>query len=104
MVKSKFKKISPYLKWMKNKYKLTIFIFVVWVTFFDTYDFISLVSNKKKLSAIHEDIEFYKKEIKETNAALKDLTTDEESLEKFARETYLMKKNNEEIFVIVPEN
>jgi cell division protein DivIC len=98
------KSALPYLKWMRNKYKLTAFILLVWVTFFDTYDMLALLSNKKKLAAIKSDIEFYKNEIEVTNEALSDLTTNAKTLEKFARETYLMKKPDEEIFVIVSED
>ncbi|MGY6562812.1 MAG: FtsB family cell division protein [Luteibaculaceae bacterium] len=101
---AKLKLVLPYLRWMRNKYKLTAFILLVWISFFDTYDIISMISNKKKLRLVEQDIQFYKKEIEETNADLYNLTTNTENLEKFAREMYLMKKADEDIFIIVAED
>ena len=54
-----------------------------------------------ELNKLEEEREFYQGEIKQIRADLKELKTNPKTLEKFAREKYLMKKDEEEIFVIV---
>lgn len=57
----------------------------------------------QKLRGLEKDRDYIKKEIKVIEKDIKDLSTDREHLEKFAREKYLMKKENEDVFVIVKE-
>ena len=59
--------------------------------------------NKLELWEMEEEKEYYLQEIKITKLDLKELTSDMNSLERFAREKYLMKRDNEEIFVFVEE-
>ncbi len=56
-----------------------------------------------ELNKLEEEKGFYQEEIKQIRADLKELKTNPKTLEKFAREKYLMKKDNEELFVIVEE-
>ena len=56
-----------------------------------------------ELNKLEEEKAFYEEEIKKTITDLEDLKSNPKSLEKFAREKYLMKKDNEELFVIVEE-
>ncbi len=74
-------------------------VFIVWLAFFDQNNFLVQYDFKKELKSLKQDHEFYIEEIKKTKAELEDLTTNPVTLEKFAREKYLMKKDNEEIFV-----
>lgn len=85
--------------WLKNKYAITIAIFIVWLSFFDQNNFLVQYDFKKELRNLNQDKAFYLEEIKKTRAELNELTTNPVTLEKFAREKYLMKKDNEEIFV-----
>lgn len=71
--------------------------------FLDRNDFTSQYEYRQKLSQIHKDQQYYKEEIIKVKKDLKELSTDPEQLEKFAREKYLMKRDGEDIFVIVPE-
>ena len=57
----------------------------------------------QKLRGLESDRDYIKKEIKIIEKDIYDLSTDKEHLEKFAREKYLMKKENEDVFVIVKE-
>ncbi|MBI1286397.1 MAG: septum formation initiator family protein [Flavobacteriales bacterium] len=104
MVMKKFRsivlKIKPYAS---NKFIVTLAIFLVWMTFFDENNFITLVQNRMKLAELEAEKEHYVNEIKESEEDLKLLQNDKELLEKFAREKYLMKKENEEIFVFAVE-
>ena len=71
--------------------------------FFDRYDVISQIKLRQQLHLLEEDKDYYINEIKETRSELDELMTDNSKLEKFAREKYLMKKEDEVIFVIVSE-
>lgn len=95
------KKFAVILPWLKNKYVLTMIAFLVWMTFFDRNDFISQYSYRKQLSKLEDDKEYYFKQIEENKRYTYELKSDPANLEKFAREKYLMKKDNEEIFLIV---
>lgn len=95
-----FSKI-PY--WARNKYFLTFLFFVIWLTLFDRNDLLTRYKYQKTLNELEIDRDFYLKEIESTRAELYELTTNPRTLEKFAREKYFMKKNNEEIFIFTTE-
>lgn len=88
---------------VRNKFAITAILFVTWMTFFDENSFISTFKNRIKLAELKAEKEHYKKEIAESTADLELLKNDKALLEKFARERYLMKKENEEIFVFAVE-
>jgi cell division protein FtsB len=85
----------------RNKYFLVGLAFVVWMIFFDKNDLFSQYQYHQQLSKLKQDREFYQKETDKVRKDLDELTSDPEKLEKFARERYLMKKDNEDVFVIV---
>lgn len=78
-------------------------IFIVWVAFFDENKMITQFQYRFELAKLEEEKQFYLEEIKKINADMQELQSNPKSLEKFAREKYLMKKENEEVFVIVEE-
>jgi cell division protein FtsB len=88
---------------LKNKYVIASIAFAVWMLFFDRNDIISQFSYRKQLNKLLIDKEYYQKEIEQNRIDMHELMSDQEHLEKFARERYLMKKDNEEIFLILPE-
>jgi cell division protein DivIC len=87
----------------RNKYAIAITLFVIWVGFFDENNLIERFQNLVQLSQLKENKEYFIRKIREDAERLKELKTNNENLEKYAREQYLMKRNNEEIFVIVKE-
>src|SRR2546428_11255080 len=87
----------------RNKYYLTLIVFFVWMLFLDRNDLLSQYQYRQKLTQLKTDQDYYKEEIIKVKNDLKELSTDPEQLEKFAREKYLMKKDGEDIFIIVPE-
>jgi len=93
-----FKKTIPVLI---NKYTITIAAFLVWVIIFDRNNLIFSYNLKSQLNKLKKEKEYYSTEIKKNKEAIKELTTNNKTLEKFAREKYLMKKENEDIFVII---
>lgn len=71
--------------------------------FFDRNDVASQYDYRTKVKKLEEEKEFYNKEIAQAEKDLQELTTNSEKLEKFARERYLMKRDNEDVFVIIEE-
>ncbi|OOQ58173.1 FtsB family cell division protein [Mucilaginibacter pedocola] len=85
---------------LKNKFFLVTVVFFVWMAFFDKNDFYSQFQYHQQLSKLEQERDFYKAETEKVNKDLDELTSDKAKLEKFAREKYLMKKDNEDVFVI----
>jgi cell division protein FtsB len=85
------------------KYRYWIFFgfFFLWMMFFDSNNFIYRLRLASEISDLEESIEIHKVKIDELRRQKKDLFGNQRNLEKFAREKYLMKKSNEDIFVIV---
>jgi len=86
---------------LKNKYVITSVFLIVWVLFFDKNDLRTLLKMKREVSQLEEEKNYYTREIAKIAFELSELTTNIPALEKFAREKYLMKKDNEDLFVIV---
>ncbi|HON18631.1 MAG TPA: septum formation initiator family protein [Salinivirgaceae bacterium] len=87
-------------KILGNKFYLTALVFVVWVGFFDANSLLERFKNYRRNRELRETIEYYKKKIEEDSKNLNEMRTDPEVLEKFARENYFMKRDNEDIILI----
>ncbi|MCX6259767.1 MAG: septum formation initiator family protein [Bacteroidia bacterium] len=99
MIKFKFiEKIPPFLR---NKYLLTIIIFVIWVVLLDSNNLISQHKEMKNLKKLRVEREYYVQRIEEDKRKLHELKTDDQNLEKFAREQYRMKKPDEDLYIIL---
>lgn len=90
-------------KAFRNFYLVTGGIFLIWMLALDSNDFISRYKLSAKLSSLEGEREYYAEKIKEVQKDHEELMGTPELLEKFAREKYLMKKNSEDIFVVVEE-
>lgn len=84
-----------------NKYVFTLFVFGVWMTFFDQNNFLRQYNRIHDLNVARSKTTYYVKETAATNKQLSELKSSEKALEKFAREKYYMKKPNEDVFVII---
>tara|TARA_B100000579_G_scaffold97854_1_gene77630 strand:- start:338 stop:655 length:318 start_codon:yes stop_codon:yes gene_type:complete len=84
----------------KNKYILTLIIFIFWIFFIDDYNLIKQHKLQKKLKELETQKEYYLSEIKKDSTELYLLQNNKEYQEKFAREKFLMKKENEDLFII----
>lgn len=91
------------LKYLRNSYLLIFIIFAVWMLFVDANSLFIHNDLNNEIDDLEQEKEYYKKEIEIDKKAIKKLSNDE-GLEKFAREQYYMKKDNEEIFVIEYED
>jgi len=87
----------------RNKYLVTILLFALWVSFFDRNNLVDRYRLVREVHQLEQDKDYYIERIREDSSRLNELRTSPENLEKFAREQYLMKKDNEDIFVIVEE-
>jgi cell division protein FtsB len=76
----------------------------VWILLFDSNNLLDRVKDLRHLNQLEKDKEYYLEKIEIDAQKLKELRTDNENLEKFAREQYLMKKDNEDIFVIIEKD
>jgi cell division protein FtsB len=102
-VKYQPEKMKRLIDLIKNKFFLVTLAFIIWMIFFDKNDLFSQFEYHQQLSKLKQEQVFYQTETAKVNKDLDELTSDKAKLEKFAREKYLMKKDNEDIFVIVHE-
>ncbi len=96
--------LDPYKekRWFKilsNKFVLLILLFMVWMFFFDTNSYFIHHELDKEIKALEKTKEFYKEEIQKDKQFLEKMK-DSEALEKYAREHYFLKKDNEDIYII----
>ena len=89
-------KIPSYLK---NKYGLTLFVFLIYVLFLDDLDVFSIISQKQKLNKLEIQRDDMKNQLISTRSTLRKLNKIN-YLEAYARSEKFFKKENEEIFII----
>ena len=85
---------------LRNKYLILFLLFILWVIFIDDYNLINQNKIKNTVDDLKSQKEFYINEIKSDSTELYKLQNDPAEQEKFAREKFLMKKENEDIFII----
>ena len=88
-------------EWFSNRYVLTTAVGLVWVTFISEIDLVYLAKSQLELNRLESQVAHYELEIEATRNQLVDLTSNPERLERFAREKYFMKRDNEDLFRIV---
>ena len=84
---------------LSNKYVIILLLFVIWMIFFDENSFINHWELDKEIDNLEKSNEYYRDQIEQDKKVIDNLN-DPDSLEKYAREEYKMKKENEEIFLI----
>lgn len=87
----------------RNFYVVTGLAFLIWMLFLDPNDLISRFRLSSRLRALEREKIYYQEKIREVEKDREELFGSNESLEKFARERYLMKREKEDVFVIVEE-
>ena len=93
-----FKKI---LRILINKYTITLLLFVVWMVFFDSSSVLNRMKYREKLNSLKQEKHFFLEEIKKDSILSQKLLLDTSEIEKFARENYLMKKEKEDVFLVI---
>jgi len=86
-------------KIVSNKYFLILLVFAIWMVFFDENSVVNQRELSKEIDGMEKSIEYYEGEITKDKQLISNLKNPD-SLEKFAREEYKMKKQNEDIFLI----
>ncbi len=89
--------------WLKNKYFIALGVFAVIMLFFDKNDVFTQSARKKQLRELQESKQYYTDRIASERKELEELKSNPGTLEKYAREKYLMKRDNEDLYLI-PEN
>ncbi len=97
----KLKYIDDIPPLFRNKYFLTIFLFLIWLLLFDANNLIDRYRQVRDLHKLEKEKEYYIKKIEEDRRKLNELKTDNHNLEKFAREQYHMKKADEDLFIVL---
>ncbi|WP_457619127.1 FtsB family cell division protein [Lutibacter sp.] len=92
-------KNKPIVKVITNKYVIILSIFIIWMGFFDENSMLNHREFNKEINKLKSEKKYYKTQIKQDKELINKLKNNEE-LEKFAREEYHMKKDNEEIYLI----
>lgn len=87
--------------WMRNRYMITVLIFILWLLLLDPNNIISRVKEVRTRNRLMREKEYYMGRIEEDKRKLEELRTSNDNLEKFAREQYYMKKPDEDLFIIV---
>lgn len=90
-------------KIFRNFYFLAGLFFFVWMAFLDSNNLMARFNLTSKLNSLENEKEYYEEKIKEVEKDRDELFGTRESLEKFAREKYLMKKETEDVFIVVEE-
>jgi cell division protein DivIC len=99
MISFRFIRKIPVL--FRNKYIITILIFIIWLFLLDSDNLISRYKEMRELYKLRNEKEYYLNKIEVDRKKLEELKTDNENLEKFAREQYKMKKPDEDLYIVL---
>jgi cell division protein DivIC len=89
--------------WLKNKYLIALVVFAAIILFLDKNDLFTQADRGRQLQDLLKSKQYYTDQITSERTELEKMKTNPGTLEKYAREKYLMKRDNEDLFVI-PEN
>jgi cell division protein FtsB len=87
----------------KNKYLIATILFVVWMLFFDHNNISLHLQYRKELNELKADKKYYQEQIDLTRKEVDLIKSNPQAMEKVAREQYLMKKDDEDVFVVGEE-
>jgi len=85
---------------LKNKYIISALLFVVWMLFFDPKDWFLIEARKEKLKELEKSQQHFTRQIEVANKERDMLKTSAATMEKYARENFWMKKDNEDLFIV----
>ena len=88
--------------WLRNKYFIAFAAFCVVILFLDKNDIFTQLERRRELRKLEKSRDYYKSQISAERKELEALKNNPATLEKYAREKYLMKRDNEDLF-LVPE-
>jgi cell division protein DivIC len=94
--------LSRTVFFLRNKFLLASAAFIVWTLFFDRNDVFTQMERRSELNELKQSKAYFEKQIAENRKFSKDLQFNASAIEKYAREKYLMKRDNEDLFIIQP--
>ena len=94
----KFTQLIP--PFLRNKYLVSLSLFAIWMLFFDKNDFFTQLQRKKDLYEIEESKSYFAQKIDDSKKFSRDMQNNAAAIEKFAREKYHMKRENEDLFLV----
>lgn len=89
--------------WARSKYFLLLLAYGIYMFFLDSNDVRTQIERRMELSKLEKQVEYYKEQLAQVKEERELLFSDPRSMEKFARENYLMKRDDETVFVVVEE-
>lgn len=89
---------------IKNKYLIAGCIFAIWMLFFDRHDISTQFDYYSQLKTLEKEQAFYTEEIERINQNIIDLEQSSVEIERLAREKYQMKKDGEDVYIILRQN
>lgn len=88
-----------FLKSLGNRYIIVFIVFAVWMLFLDNYSYIEHRVLDTEIEELENNKSYYINEIKKDSTKIKQLKNGDQ-IEKYAREKYFMKRENEDIYLI----
>lgn len=88
---------------LKHKYWIALLLFIVWMIFFDNHDIVASYKMYAQLQELKQQQLYYKEELAKTKQLQKAIFEHNSNLEKYAREKFYMKKDGEQLYVILEE-
>ncbi|MFM7645983.1 MAG: FtsB family cell division protein [Sphingomonadales bacterium] len=89
--------------WVKSKYVISLVAFLVVIVFLDKNDLFTQLDRKRELRELQQTKAHYSTQIEAEKKELEQLKNNPATIEKYAREKYLMKRENEDLFLITPK-
>lgn len=91
---------TPFIHLHHYKYWLVAGFFLILMSFFDENNFVKRIENEQEIHRLQDQIDTYNQTIQRNLEQINELKTSNANLEKFARETYGMKRANEDVYII----
>jgi cell division protein FtsB len=93
-----------FFNWLRKFYSGTFVVWLVWILFLDNNNLKVVVSNRMKMKALEKERDMFQEKIARVKRERSEVFGNPKLLEKWAREKYLMRRPNEDVYVIVDEN
>lgn len=93
-------------KWVRvlgNKYVIILLLFLAWMVFFDTNSYFIHEELNDDINGLEQTKEFYREEIVNDKRFIEKMK-DSDEVERYAREKYYLKRENEDIYIIENED
>ncbi|MFN2456824.1 MAG: septum formation initiator family protein [Chitinophagaceae bacterium] len=94
------KLLSYVPSWLRNKFLLATVVFLAWMLFFDRNDVFTQWERRKELKNLQQSKLYYTEQISQESKFANELKNNPAAIEKYAREKYKMKRDDEDLFLI----